>query len=46
VPAVDKPNARVLGQPVRRIEDPALLTGQGRYVDDLAIPRCTTPARS
>jgi hypothetical protein len=46
VPAVDKPNARVLGQPVRRIEDSALLTGQGRYVDDPAIPRCTTPARS
>jgi aerobic carbon-monoxide dehydrogenase large subunit len=26
------------GQPVRRIEDPALLTGQGRYADDIHFP--------
>lgn len=26
------------GQPVRRIEDPALLTGRGRYADDIHFP--------
>lgn len=26
------------GQPVRRIEDPALLTGMGRFVDDQRLP--------
>ncbi|PPR09614.1 MAG: 6-hydroxypseudooxynicotine dehydrogenase complex subunit gamma [Alphaproteobacteria bacterium MarineAlpha11_Bin1] len=26
------------GQPVRRIEDPALLTGAGRYADDIHFP--------
>src|SRR6516225_9203978 len=25
----------ILGNPVRRLEDPALLTGRGDYVDDL-----------
>ncbi len=28
-----------IGQPVRRKEDARLLTGQGRYGDDLALPR-------
>jgi len=28
-----------LGQPVPRFEDPRLLRGGGRYVDDLALPR-------
>ncbi len=27
-----------LGQPIRRREDAALLTGRGRYVDDLRVP--------
>ena len=26
----------ILGNPVQRLEDPALLTGSGKYVDDLA----------
>ncbi len=29
---------RYVGQGLRRKEDPALLTGQGRYVDDLVLP--------
>ena len=29
---------RYFGAEVKRIEDPKLLTGQGRYVDDLKIP--------
>src|SRR5437763_429442 len=28
----------LMGQPVKRREDPRLLTGQGRFVDDLALP--------
>ena len=28
-----------IGQPVRRVEDRRFLTGHGRYVDDLALPR-------
>ncbi len=27
-----------LAQPVRRVEDPRLLTGAGRYTDDIALP--------
>ena len=27
-----------IGQPVTRFEDPRLLKGGGRYVDDLAFP--------
>jgi carbon-monoxide dehydrogenase large subunit len=29
------------GQPVRRIEDPALVTGRGRYTDDITLPGLT-----
>lgn len=29
---------RLIGRRIRRIEDPALLRGGGRYVDDVAIP--------
>ena len=29
---------RVVGQRVRRIEDPALLRGEGRFVDDIKLP--------
>jgi carbon-monoxide dehydrogenase large subunit len=28
----------VIGQPLRRVEDPRLVTGQGRYVDDINPP--------
>jgi len=30
---------RYVGAPVKRLEDPRLLTGRGRYVDDLVLPR-------
>ena len=30
--------ARVIGTPMLRREDPALLTGEARYTNDLAIP--------
>ncbi|HZO97217.1 MAG TPA: molybdopterin cofactor-binding domain-containing protein [Gaiellaceae bacterium] len=29
---------RLVGSPVRRVEDPRLLTGAARYLDDLALP--------
>jgi carbon-monoxide dehydrogenase large subunit len=29
---------RIVGQRVRRVEDPALLRGSGRYVDDIHVP--------
>ena len=28
-----------IGQAVRRVEDQRFLTGQGRYVDDITLPR-------
>jgi carbon-monoxide dehydrogenase large subunit len=28
-----------IGQPVRRVEDQRLVTGRGRYVDDITLPR-------
>ena len=28
-----------MGQSVTRVEDPRLLTGRGRYVDDFEFPR-------
>jgi carbon-monoxide dehydrogenase large subunit len=31
---------RYIGRPMKRREDPRLLTGAGRYVDDLAPPGC------
>ena len=38
-PALDATNTPgPFGEPVRRIEDPALLTGQGRYADDIHFP--------
>jgi carbon-monoxide dehydrogenase large subunit len=30
-----------IGQPIRRHEDLRLITGQGRYTDDIALPRMT-----
>ena len=32
------PSARLVGTVVRRKEDPRLLTGRGRYVDDVRVP--------
>jgi carbon-monoxide dehydrogenase large subunit len=37
-PAHQTPAARYVGQTVPRKEDPRLLTGRGRYVDDIALP--------
>ena len=31
---------RYIGRPMKRREDPRLLAGAGRYVDDLAPPNC------
>jgi 2-furoyl-CoA dehydrogenase large subunit len=36
--------ARLLGRPVRRVEDRALLMGRGRYVDDFPVSRQTLHA--
>jgi 2-furoyl-CoA dehydrogenase large subunit len=33
-----------IGAPLRRIEDARLLTGRGRYVDDLTVPGCRSVA--
>jgi 2-furoyl-CoA dehydrogenase large subunit len=33
-----------IGRPVTRVEDARLLTGRGRYVDDLALPGCRAAA--
>ncbi len=30
---------RYVGAPVKRVDDPRLLTGRGRYVDDISLPR-------
>ena len=32
------PSSRLVGSRISRKEDPRLLTGQGRYVDDVDIP--------
>ena len=34
----DKPDAPFVGRPLRRREDARLLTGQGLYIADLALP--------
>src|SRR6266700_4565601 len=34
----DKPSGRVLGRSVARLEDPALVTGRGRFVGDISFP--------
>jgi aerobic carbon-monoxide dehydrogenase large subunit len=36
-PGVLSPS-RWIGAPIKRLEDPRLLTGRGRYLDDLAVP--------
>src|SRR5262249_61132626 len=35
----DSPPLRYTGARIKRVEDPRLLTGRGRYLDDLALPR-------
>jgi aerobic carbon-monoxide dehydrogenase large subunit len=35
---------RTFGNRVGRLEDPALLTGQGRFIDDIALPRLSHAA--
>ena len=35
---MSSPAARWVGQAVRRREDPRLLAGRGRYVDDVTMP--------
>jgi carbon-monoxide dehydrogenase large subunit len=37
--AVSSPENSGIGQPVRRLEDARFLTGRGRFVDDLTLPR-------
>ncbi|WP_395400789.1 hypothetical protein ACHMW6_24760 [Pseudoduganella sp. UC29_106] len=37
----DVPSARLVGQSVTRREDPRLLTGRGRFTDDIAIAGLT-----
>lgn len=36
--AADAPELRVIGQPLRRLEDAKLLVGKGRYTDDIRLP--------
>ena len=36
--------SRLLGKPILRKEDPALLSGRGRYADDLPVPIGTLQA--
>jgi carbon-monoxide dehydrogenase large subunit len=35
----DAPPLRYTGMRIKRLEDPRLLTGRGRYLDDLGLPR-------
>ncbi len=44
LPRMDDGEPRLLGKPVRRIEDRALLRGRGRFVDDLPVDRRTLHA--
>jgi carbon-monoxide dehydrogenase large subunit len=39
IPRVGPGQRRWIGKSVRRIEDPRLLHGKGRYIDDLKLPR-------
>jgi carbon-monoxide dehydrogenase large subunit len=36
--AVEAVGARAIGASVKRVEDPRILTGRGRYVDDVVLP--------
>ena len=35
-----------VGQPVRRFEDQTLITGKGRYTDDIALPNMAQAYRA
>ena len=37
-PATNTPYEKLIGRAVKRLEDPALLTGRGRFVDDFHMP--------
>ena len=34
----DATNGKWVGQALRRKEDPRMITGRGRYVDDMVVP--------
>ena len=36
--AIAAKTPRMLGQPIKRREDPKLITGAGQYLDDLSMP--------
>jgi carbon-monoxide dehydrogenase large subunit len=38
---VEDTRTRVIGQPVKRVEDPRLITGAAKYLDDLQLPGMT-----
>ena len=33
----------IIGSSIKRREDPALITGRGKYTDDFKLPACCTP---
>jgi len=41
---------RWIGQNMKRVEDPRLLTGRGKYIDDMSVPNMAhaapTPTRA
>ena len=34
----EAPTTNVIGAPLKRVEDPQLVTGAGKYLDDLKLP--------
>ena len=40
--AGESPPLRYTGMRIKRLEDPRLLAGRGRYLDDLGLPRMLT----
>ncbi len=37
----DAPTTKLVGEPVKRVEDPSLITGAAKYLDDLKLPGMT-----
>src|ERR687887_2102815 len=35
---VEQPTTQVIGAPLKRVEDPLLITGAAKYIDDLTLP--------
>src|SRR5438067_12573040 len=35
----EAPTTQLVGQPIKRVEDPRLITGAAKYLDDLKLPR-------